>query len=240
MINDFLATLDNNPIDPGDILWPEFTAAPVSPELAALRAVFLGNQRRRRVNFLRAVQLTNLVANSPFGEVITARDPRVTYTPAGLASLFRGRGFIVQAFGPQPTARLVLGTTPNTPEAGEWAIRVVSVGVGTADLGIRDDAGNDEVVTVPFTPGGASASVRLPENAGVLTLFDTILNPTNNWRVVYQGAGRPWIEEVLSRVEGLKPNPAGLISPRLLRAWRVAPLALDRIAAVVAGLGGGQ
>lgn len=238
MINDFLARLDNNPQPPGDIIWPEFEPAEVSDEEAVLRRVVLGESPRRRLRFLRAVQLTYLVAQSPLAGAITQNDPRVTYSPEGLRQLFVASGFVVQGPSGPNVAKAVVGTTPDTPDVGHWRVTVDSSTSGMVTFSLRDDLGTTSTMTVSYDPGGVSGFVLLPLNAGRLQFFNAGFDTNQTWEISYQAKISPWGVEASKRLETLKPDPTGVLSPRLLRAWRVAPLALDRLAAVVAGLGG--
>ena len=238
MINDFLAYLDNMATPPDQtsapvVIWPSFVPRVVTGPEAALREVLIGANLPRSENFMRCVQLADLVAESPFQDVIVARDPRVTYTKAALRSLFALQGFAVQS----PSVVEVMFTAlPGTPEIGRWFLRVVSAAAGDGVLSVLDDRGGTG--TVAFTYASDTSSlITFPGLDGAVTLYGAIA-AGQYWEISFQQQTEPWVQVALRSLGVIQP--LSFLSPRLGAAFRTAPLALDRLAAVVAGLGGGQ
>ena len=238
MINNFLAYLDNIPAAPDTspnpvVLWPLFAARPLQTQEATLRSLLIGSGLTRTEHFLRCAQLADLVAESPFADVITATDPRVTYTKSALRSLFSLNGFAVQS--PWPV-EAVFSAIPGTPSAGRWVIRVLSASGGAGTVSVTDDLGVTGISAFTYT-AQSSGLITFPGLDGAVTLYGGITTG-QYWDVTYRRASTPWAL-VASQFLGLA-DPSGFLSPRLLTAFRVAPVALDRLAAVIAGLGGGQ
>lgn len=240
MFNAFLARLDNDPTDPGDILWPEFEPAEISEAERGVRSALLGNARRRRIRFLRAAELTYLVMNSPWADTVRQADPRVTYTDAGLRELYRFTGTVVTPTGQlSPGTQLVFGTTPNSPEVAQWHIRLTAVSGSSVTAVVTDELGST-TLTIPIS-GDVSATVELPRSEGVITFYgaqNLLINAA--WDVLYQGDVTSWIDRLLSTPVEAELDVTPILSPRLLRGYRAAPLRIDKIAAVAAALGGGR
>ena len=236
MINDFLAHLDNNPVSPDSssipvVMWPVFTARPIVGDEATLRGVLIGTGLSRLETFLRCAQLTDLVAQSPFQDSVTYRDPRVTYTRTALRSLFVLQGFAVQS--PFPV-EAVFTALPKTPTVGRWFLRVLTASAGSGTVSVQDDRGGTGVAAFTYT-AQTSSLITFPFLDGAATLYGTIA-AGQYWEITYRQKAEPWVQVAASRVDSL--SPASFLSPRLADAFRTCPLQLDRLAAVVAGLGG--
>lgn len=236
MINDFLAYLDNDPVSPDSssipvVMWPVFTPRVIAGDEAVLRGVLIGTGLSRLEIFLRCAQLADLVAASPFQDAITYRDPRVTYTRAALRSLFMLQGFVVQS---PFSVEAVFTSLPKTPTVGRWFLRVLTAAAGNGTLSVQDDRGGTGVASFTYA-SGVSSLITFPSLDGAVTLFGT---PAvgQYWEITYRQKAEPWVQTVARRVDTL--SPAAFLSPRLASAFRTCPLQLDRLAAVVAGLGG--
>jgi len=237
MINDFLAYLDNDPVAPDAsaipvVMWPQFTARPVTGTEAALRSALIGTGLSRLESFMRCAQLADLVAESPFRDVLTYRDPRVTYTRAALRSLFLLQGFAVQS--PFPV-EAVFTALARTPTMGRWFVRVLTAAAGNGTVSVQNDRGSTGVVAFTYT-AEVSELITFPSLDGAVTLYGTIV-ANQYWNISYRQKAEPWVQAAARRVDAL--DPVSFLSPRLGAAFRTAPLQLDRLAAVVAGLGGG-
>lgn len=237
MINDFLAYLDNNPTAPDlstppVVIWPVFTARPITGPEAALRGALIGTNLTRLESFLRCVQLTNLVAESPFSDVLTARDPRVTYTKTALRELFTLQGYAVRS--PFPV-EAVFTALPGTPAVGRWSLRILTAAAGNGMMSVLDDRGGRGNVAFTYTSQN-SGLIRFPSLDGAVTLYGAI-TVGQFWEVSFRQKVEPWVQTALGRLDTV--SPAGFLSPRLAAAYRASPLKLDRLAAVVVGLGGG-
>lgn len=236
MINDFLAYLDNDPVAPDlssipVVMWPQFTARVIAGPEAILRGVLIGTGLSRLETFLRCAQLTDLVAQSPFQDAITSRDPRVTYTRSALRSLFVLQGFAVQS----PYAvEAVFTTSPRTPTVGRWFLQVLTAAAGNGTLSVQDDRGGTGVVSFTYS-AGVSGLIAFPSLDGAVTLYGSIA-AGQYWEITFRQKVDPWIQVVAPGVDTL--SPSDFLSPRLAAAFRSCPLQLDRLAAVVAGLGG--
>jgi hypothetical protein len=238
MINDFLAYLDNNPAPPDQstppvVIWPAFEARTIVGAEAALRGAIIGTGTTRLESFMRCVQLTNLVAESPFQDALTFNDPRVTYTKTALRELFTLQGFVVQS--PFPV-EAVFTALPGTPSVGRWSLRVLSAAAGNGMLSVLDDRGGRGTAAFSYTSQN-SGLITFPGLDGAVTLYGTIA-AGQFWEISFRQKAEPWVLTAMRRLDTV--SPLGFLSPRLAHAYRVAPLKLDRLAAVVAGLGGVQ
>ncbi len=238
MINDFLARLDNIAGSPGDIVWPTFTPRVLSSAEVAVRNAIIGSGLGRREHFLRCVQLTYGLMNSPLSEVITARDPRVTYNAETMRSLFTVSAGVVTARGTAPIPTLVFGTSPQTPDVGSWFIEVIAIGVGTAEVRISDDRGRQLVSAFSYTD--RSPVIELPDRKGVITFYGTQFHLHDTWTLIRQAVVTPWLLEAVSRLSDTETSLLGLMSPRIEKIYRAAPLSLDKLAAAVATIGGAE
>ena len=235
MINHFLTYLDNVAEPPGDVLWPKFTPRLIGPDEQDLRDEIIGAGIGRREHFLRCVQLTYLVSNSPFVDAITAVDPRVTYSKEALRDLYRLTGAVVQASGTNPLARLVFGARSTTPDVARWILRITTAGGGTGTMAYSDADGLHAVL--PFTYGAdVSSVIELPNEQGVVTLYGTSFDVGDSWTINYQGDINSWVGSIFHRIPAV--DPSDVLTPALLRQFKAAPLAIDKLAAVAAGLGG--
>lgn len=238
MINDFLAYLDNNAAAPDltpvpVVIWPSFVPRVITSTEAALRTAILGAGVTRLESFLRCAQLADLVAESPFSDVLTARDPRITYSKAALRELFVLQGYAVQS---PSSVEVVFTELAATPSIGRWVVRIVSAAAGAGVVSVVDDRGS--LGTAVFTyDAHLSSTIVFPHLDGAVTLAGPIA-AGQFWEISFRKKVEPWVQTVLRRVDGL--SPTGFLSPRLSAAFRTSPLQLDRLAAVVAGLGGGQ
>jgi hypothetical protein len=238
MINDFLARLDNIAGSPGDIVWPTFTPRIISTAEGAVRNALIGTGLGRREHFLRCVQLTYGLMNSPLSDVITARDQRITYTTDTLRALFAVSVGVVTARGVSPVPNLVFGTSPQTPDVGSWFIEVISVGAGTAEVRMSDDRGSQSTAAFSYTD--RSPVITLPSQRGVITFYGSQFHLHDTWTIIRQVVVDPWILEAAARLPGVETSLLGLMSARLEKVYRAAPLTLDKLAAAVATLGGAE
>jgi hypothetical protein len=238
MINDFLARLDNIAGSPGDIVWPKFTPRVLGDVEGAVRNVIIGSNIGRREHFLRCVQLTYGLMNSPLSEVIVARDPRVTYTVDTLRALFEVSAGIVTSRGVAPVPTLVFGTSIRTPDIGSWFIETIAVGTGTAEIRITDDRGRQS--TSAFTYTDRSPVIDLPDQGGVITFYGTQFHLHDSWTLTRQVITTPWLYQAVSRLQTVETSLLALMSPRIGKIYRAAPLSLDKLAAAVATLGGAE
>jgi len=236
MINDFLVRLDNIAGSPGDIVWPSFTPRAMGSAETAVRNAIIGSGLGRREHFLRCVQLTYGLMNSPLSEVILARDARVTYTAETLRSLFAVSAGVVTARGIAPVPTLVFGTSPLTPDVGSWFIETISVGAGTAEVRISDDRGRQSTSAFSYTD--RSPVIELPDQKGVITFYGTQFHLHDTWTLIRQAIVAPWLLEAVSRLPTVEAPLLGLMSPRIEKIYRAAPLTLDKLSSAVATLGG--
>lgn len=238
MINDFLARLDNIEGSPGDIVWPKFTPRTLGDTEIAVRNAIIGSGLGRREHFLRCVQLTHGLMNSPVSELISARDTRVTYTAATLRALFAVSAGLVTARGVSPVPTLVFGTSPQTPDVGSWFIEVIAVGPGTAEVRISDDRGRQSISAFSYTD--RSPVIDLPDHKGVITFYGTQFHLHDTWTLVRQAVATSWLLEAVSRIHDVETPLVGLMSPRLAKIYRSTPLSLDKLAVAAATLGGAE
>jgi hypothetical protein len=231
MFNQFLATLDNNPTAPAQFCWPTFTPRVISPAELYVRDAIIGSAISRETLFLRCLLLTDLVAESPLIDYITATDTRLTYTKQTIRNRFKNSGVVVQdtTVGGSP-ATLSCIIPPTAPESASWTLTMVD----STHLTIVDDLGNSVEVTISFS-GGISNTVTAP--GGTMNFVFTVAAPVsgNSWEVSYQRAGFSWIEQALPRSQTI--NPAGIMTPDILAWYQGAPTALDKLAAIVTAIG---
>ena len=238
MINDFLVRLDNIAGSPGDIVWPAFTPRRLGTTEIAVRNAIIGSGLGRREHFLRCVQLTYGLMNSPLSEVIVARDPRVTYTVDTMRALFAVSAGAVTARGVSSIPTLVFGTSPQTPDVGSWFIEVIAAGSGTAEVRISDDRGRQSTSAFSYTD--RSPVIELPDHRGVITFYGTQFHLHDTWTLIRQSIITPWLLEAVSRLPSVETALLGLMSSRIEKIYRAAPLSLDKLAAAVATLGGAE
>ena len=237
MINDFLVRLDNNPAAPDlstppVVIWPSFTPRTITGQEAALRGALIGTNLTRLESFMRCAQLANLVAESPFSDVIVANDPRVTYTKTALRELFTLQGYAVRS---PFQVEAVFTALPLTPSVGRWSLRILTASGGNGTMSVLDDRGGSGTAAFSYTAQN-SGLIRFPHLDGAVTLYGTI-TPGQFWEISFRQKAEPWVQTALGRLDAT--SPTGFLSPRLAAAYRTAPLKLDRLAAVIAGLGGG-
>jgi hypothetical protein len=165
--------------------------------------------------------------------VIPAQDPRVTYTKTALRSLFTLQGYAVQS--PFPV-EAVFTALPATPSVARWFVRILGAPGGTGTASVTNDRGVTGVTTFNYT-SQVSDLIQFPAGDGAITLYGPI-DVGQYWDITYRQKTTPWVQVAANRLGAV--DPSGFLSPRLSAAFRTSPLVLDRLAAVVAGLGGGQ
>jgi hypothetical protein len=230
MINHFLATLDNNPIAPGGFVWPEFTERVVSPEEASIRATVIGTGLSREEHFLRCLQLTALVAESPLTHHITAKDHRVTYSPKAIQDRLALSGIVVQYTGSNSNpSSLNLVINSDTPDTAEWTVTLTSTTTATT----TDDLGNSRPSSFSMNDG-ISSLINLPLDRGAVRVYGNAPQTGDSWTVSYKRHGANWVADALDKLD--RVNPAAVLTPELMHWYLHTPLKLDRLAAVVVGL----
>jgi hypothetical protein len=230
MFNQFLATLDNNPSAPANFCWPVFTARTISAAEAYVRASVLGSGSRETL-FLRGLQLTDLVAESPLAPYITQADQRLTYNKQTIRKIFRNSGIVVQdttSGGSPATLSVIL--QPSAPESGSWDLLMTD----STHLQVTDDQGNTNTTVIVFS-GGISNVVNAP--GGNMSFVFNNAAPTsgNTWDVSYQAPGFSWVSRALVQSQTIEPQ--AIMTPDVLNWYLSAPTALDRLAAIVTALG---
>ena len=228
MINAFLTHLDNIPLPPGGIYWPEFEPREIDTPEQAIRDLLIGTGISRYEHFLRCAQLTYLVANSPFAAAIEANDPRITYSAEALRGFFDLIGTMVTASSVN-NPKLVFGTRPDTPDIYTFRLRIATAAAGTGTMEYSDDTGITEILNFTYTADNSSV-LRLPLDRGSVSLYGGTYAPGEFWQVVHQGDTSSWVSEVLPRVSGVNPplscRPPSCVSssPHLWRSTSSQPL----------------
>jgi hypothetical protein len=117
VINSFLVTLTNTetpPVNPnstgGNVLWPDNVLVKTYTGPAELaRTVLFDNESDDLKRFLTAIQLLWVVENSVLAPLITADDPRISYTKEQLLGQFT-----MAVYTPQQISR-ILGSFDDIP-----------------------------------------------------------------------------------------------------------------------------
>lgn len=230
MLNHFLARLDNDPLAPGGILWPTFTARSFGDAEASVRSALIGAGLGREQRFLRCLQLACLAEESPLAHRLTSRDPRVSYTRQFVRDRLRPSGTVVSYLGsntPAPILSLTINAT--TPEMAAWTLGVAG-GVAT----ITDDLGRIRTTTITYA-GGISNPLLLPLDRGHIQLSAVAPANGDSWEVAYKAPGASWVQVALTRLND--SSIIGLLDPECLAIYRHSPVAIDRLAAAVVALG---
>ncbi len=231
MINQFLATLDNTPTAPVNVIWPTFTARSISGVEATIRGAVIGIGLSRDLNFIRCLQLVNLVQESPLVGYVTAADSRITYTKQALRDRFTVTGVVVQDISdPASDSILTMIVNQSTPAVGAWTLTMQD----STHVHIVDDTGASVVRTIAFS-GGMSGVFDAPFGLASFRFTGEAPETDDAWDVSYQATGASWIHEALVRLEGVNPLP--LMNADLAEWYNMAPTTLDKLAATIAALG---
>ncbi len=231
MINHVLATLDNDPTQPDDFIWPTFTARTISPAEQSVRSAVIGLNLSRENNFARCLQLANLLAESPLVSYLTAADPRITYTKESIQNRLGISGTIVMYTGTSLTPpKLSLVLTASTPDVASYQITCSD---GTHAL-VQDDLGRSLSNTFTFS-GGQSSQISAPSQSAYMMLTGAAPAAGDRWLASYQKPGSSWVQQALTRLA--RVNPKSIMSPTLQSWYERSPVGLDKLAAVVAALG---
>lgn len=227
MINHFLASLDNNPIAPGDIYWPSFTARTVAAQTQWLRDKFIGVGLQRRHNFLRCIQLLWVVEESSLVDRVTSYDTRITYDRASLQGLVQQRGTVSVLTAGATTAVANLQVY-GTMEFGEW-----TVSISGTSLTISDPTGASVVSTVTWTNGSTGAVAVPGGGGGAITLSG---GPTTigTWHVIRYAPVVPWVQTCLTNITDSSIRAA--LPADLLAHYDATPFTVEKLAAVVCSL----
>lgn len=232
MINHFLAQLDNDPTPPSGFLWPEFTARVIEPEEASIRAAIIGTGLSREEHFLRCLQLTALVTESPLADYLTAHDSRITYSLRAVRDRLEVSGIVVQYTGGNLSpASLNLVVNATTPDSAEWTVTLTSPTAAT----VTDDLGNSTNETFSMS-GGISTLIPLPLGRGSVRVYNNAPQTGDAWVVSYRRPGASWVPQALEKLDSI--SPATILTPELAAWYSKTPMKLDRLAAVVVGLVG--
>lgn len=230
MINQFLATLDNNATTPDMFLWPAFTPRVISGDEKSVRDAILGANLSRQQLFSRALQLVSLVAQSPLAPYITAADPRLTYDESSIRNRFGVSGTAVAYTGTRPgppTINLVL--SPTTPDVVTYSVIITSSTTAT----VIDDNGGNVSRTFSFS-GGMTTPFSSLNGAASFIITGVAPTAADAWAVGYQKPGANWVEQALGRMD-MAPCKA-VLTPDLLTWFTRSEIKLDRLAAVIVGL----
>ncbi len=231
MINDFLVQLDNNQTPPAGFIWPMFEPRVPTPAEAAVRAAVIGINLSREQHFSRCLQLVDVVAESPLSSYITAKDPRLTYTRSTIRSRFAISGPVVLYTGTRDVRPSVnLAVMSSTPDIGAWVLQPTALDAIT----ISDDRGISTTASVTFADG-ISNPISLPAGGGIVQLVGTDISTSDTWQLSYRAPGASWITLALSRLANVEPRT--ILTTDLAVWYNKDPLALDKLAAVVAALG---
>lgn len=230
MINQFLATLDNNATPPDMFLWPSFTPRVISGDEKSVRDAIIGANLSRQQLFSRVLQLASLVAQSPLAPYITALDPRLTYNESSVRNRFGVSGTAVVYTGSRgtpPTVSLVL--SPTTPDVVTYGITVTSSTTAT----VTDDNGGSVSRTFAYS-GGMAGPISSPNGAASFIMTGVAPTTADSWAIGYQKPGASWVEQALARM-GSAPCKS-VLTPDLLTWFTRSEIQLDKLAAVITGL----
>ncbi len=231
MINRFLATLDGDATAPAGILWPALPDRTIDDAEAAGRAALIGVGLGREQRFLRCLQLTCLVEDSPLSGYVTRLGQRVTYTRGFVRDRLRPSGVVASYTGPNdPAPMLNLTVNQTTPEMASWTVTVAG---GSAT--IVDDLGFSHVTVISYV-AGATNDLLLPFGRGSVRLFNVAPANGDVWTVSYKRPGASWVPLALGRLSGV--NLLGLMDRETKSIYLHSPVSLDRLAAAVVALGG--
>jgi hypothetical protein len=133
---------------------------------------------------------------------------------------------------------VVFGTSPGTPDVGTWVLSITALNTGTQDatVAISDDLGGRQSTSFSYTDH--SPLIVLPDNKGSITFYGSNFALNDTWTIIRQSPMPSWAGEIYARVPDIEASALALMSPRLAAIYRGAPLGLDKLAAVVAALGG--
>jgi hypothetical protein len=231
VINHVLATLDNDPTIPDDIIWPDFTARSIEADEASIRSAIIGVNLSRENRIARCLQLVNLLAESPLVSYLTSVDPRITYTKESIQNRLGVSGTVVMYTGTAITPpRLNLVLTASTPDIASYAVICTD---GTHAT-IQDDLGASLASTFTFS-GGQSSQISAPNQSAYVILSGATPAAGDRWSVSYQKPGASWVQQAMVRLARVNPKP---IMSHTLQVWYDrSPVGLDKLAAVVAALG---
>ncbi len=231
MINQFLATLDNNPVSPANFIWPTFTVRALTNAEASIRGAVIGVGLSREQNFFRCLQLVNLVQESPLVGYVTAADSRVTFSKQSIRDRFALSGVIVQDTSDTPSdSTLTMVVRSTTPDIISWTLAMTDA----TTCVVTDDTGNSVARTVTF---GSGVSDLIDVPGEVASFRFTVAAPADgdSWSVSYQRAGSSWVQSALTRLAGAEPTT--ILTGDLLQWYTNAPTQIDKLAAVVVALG---
>lgn len=230
MINQFLATLDNNATPPDMFLWPSFTPRVISGDEKTVRDALIGANLSRQQLFSRALQLASLVAQSPLAPYITAADPRLTYDESSARARFGVSGTAVIYTGSRPsppTINLVL--SPTTPDVVTYNVVITSSTAAT----VTDDTGGNVSRTFAYS-GNMAGPISSLNGAASFIMTGVAPTTADSWAIGYQKPGASWVEQALVRMDNA-PCKA-VLTPDLLAWFTRSEIKLDKLAAVIAGL----
>lgn len=230
MINQFLATLDNNPIAPVGFVWPSFTARAYSTLEGAIRGSVIGYNLSRENSFSRCLQLTQLVIESPMQPYTVAVDPRITFTQKSLQARFALGGIVVTYAGSNMSYGIMsLITTATTPDLATYVVTYLS----SSTVSITDDLNNTVVRTFTFS-GGTTNTLAVPDGSAFIQVTNATIAAGDSWNVAYQRPGANWTNQALKR---MPVNPESIMTPDVLVWYQNAPSQIDKLAAIVVALG---
>jgi hypothetical protein len=101
MINSFLVTLHNDPVQPqnpaatkGDVLWPDpYTPKVYTGSALLANSILFNDESDPLIHFLISIQLLRVVEESVCADTITRDDSRVSYTDDQLLDQFEGTSY---------------------------------------------------------------------------------------------------------------------------------------------------
>ena len=233
MINQVLAQVDNRSTPPADWSWPVFTPVVFSDPVEAIRGRMIGRHLARETHFLRSLELVWFLGSGPLGGLLTVLDSRITYTIDDVNARLSAGGTAIQYTGPVSTVPTVtlLGGDLLTADLA------ISVEIPIANqAAITDPQGN--VTVVPFTWNSGtllSSPVQIPGVSAQLLFSGAVPQAGQSWVVNYRNPSVGWIERALALQT--RDDLATLNTPTT-RQYLNSPVALDRLAALVAGLAG--
>jgi hypothetical protein len=225
MINHFLARLDNNPVSPGDWVWPTFSARDLSTECNKWRAAIVGNNLPRELLFRKCLVLDSLVASSEFSSYRTSDDSRLSYTLAQAADRVRNYGWSVTSSLGAPVLSHII-----RPDAPDFATSQITAN-SASSITVVSTTGT-ETITVVY-PTALSDEFNLVVGGSIRGRFSGNITTGQTWTFsLYQR------EDVL--LDGLKAvrelgEPSWLPQP-LLGTYRNLRTDTDKLACVVVGL----
>lgn len=231
MLNDFLARLDNDPTAPQDFVWPSFEPRALTAVEQQIRGALLGNSPSREARFQRALQLADLVANSPLAQYLDRRDSRRTYDRQSVEQRVGVAGTLVQYFGARPTyPKLNFITADNTPEILDLGLEITATGT----LVVIGEAGGRAEYSLTYNVATSMTDpVQLP--GGAITFTGVAPAEGDQWVMNYRAPGTSWLNKALQGFRTIDPRS---IVTGELEPWLRSPIELDRLAATVVALTG--